>query len=37
LRRDENYYGDVGGPPADVDPDLPEAKSVAGPTYEGDD
>jgi hypothetical protein len=37
LRRDENYYGDAGGPPADVDPDLPEAESVAGPTYEGDD
>jgi len=22
LRRDENYYGDAGGPPADIDPDL---------------
>jgi hypothetical protein len=25
LRRDENYYGDAGGPPADVDPDLEDA------------
>lgn len=22
LRRPENYYGDAGGPPADIDPDL---------------
>jgi hypothetical protein len=22
LRRDEDYYGDSGGPPADIDPDL---------------
>lgn len=22
LRRDENHYGDAGGPPADIDPDL---------------
>lgn len=22
LRRDENYYGDAGGPPCDIDPDL---------------
>jgi len=22
LRRDEDYYGDAGGPPADIDPDL---------------
>ncbi|MEX1250970.1 MAG: hypothetical protein WEA77_07235, partial [Hyphomonas sp.] len=30
LRRDENYYGDAGGPPDDIDPDL-EGKPVAAP------
>ncbi|MFN4226062.1 MAG: hypothetical protein ACK4HR_07065 [Hyphomonas sp.] len=25
LRRDENYYGDAGGPPDDIDPELRDA------------
>ncbi len=29
LRRDENYYGDAGGPPADIDPDLELEDNVA--------
>jgi hypothetical protein len=37
LRRDENYYKDAGGPPADVDPDLPLAPEDTHPTYEGDE
>ena len=37
LRRDENYYGDAGGPPADVDPDLPVIPDNIRPTYEGDE
>lgn len=38
LRRGEDYYGDPGGPPADVDPDMPTPPD-AGPTYayEGDE
>lgn len=30
LRRDENYYGDAGGPPDDIDPDL-EGQPLPGP------
>jgi len=37
LRRGENYYGDAGGPPADVDPDRPQGPADAHPTYEGDE
>ncbi|KJS37535.1 MAG: hypothetical protein VR74_08335 [Hyphomonas sp. BRH_c22] len=37
LRRGENYYGDAGGPPADVDPDMPQAPDAAHMTYEGDE
>ena len=37
LRRSEDYYGDPGGPPADVDPDLPTADPTVTPTYEGDE
>lgn len=38
LRRGEDYYGDAGGPPADIDPDLPDNSAVrAQPTYEGDE
>jgi hypothetical protein len=29
LRRDEDYYGDAGGPPADIDPDLAATLSGA--------
>jgi hypothetical protein len=37
LRRDENYYGDAGGPPADIDPDLEDARPGASPVQsEGD-
>ena len=36
LRRDENYYGDAGGPPADIDPDLEDADPAAHAKYEGD-
>jgi hypothetical protein len=38
LRRSEDYYGDPGGPPADVDPDIPAAPDTS-PTYphEGDE
>ncbi|MEZ5947074.1 MAG: hypothetical protein R3C13_01110 [Hyphomonas sp.] len=37
LRRDENYYGDAGGPPQGIDPEAP-LPSEDGPTYpaEGD-
>lgn len=35
LRRDENYYGDAGGPPADVDPDMEEMPS-GGHAHGGD-
>ena len=37
LRRDENYYRDAGGPPADVDPDMPQPPDDARMTYEGDE
>ena len=31
LHRDENYYGDAGGPPSDIDPDAaPDASSGEG-------
>lgn len=30
LRRDENYYGDAGGPPEDIDPAL-EGEPLKGP------
>ena len=30
LRRDENYYGDAGGPPEDIDPEL-EGTPLGGP------
>lgn len=37
LRRGENYYGDAGGPPADVDPDLKDTRPGAASAYpEGD-
>ncbi|MBA4338194.1 MAG: hypothetical protein C0421_05055 [Hyphomonas sp.] len=37
LRRDENYYGDAGGPPADVDPDLVDTRpGAASGKPEGD-
>ncbi|WP_273239708.1 hypothetical protein [Hyphomonas atlantica corrig.] len=38
LRRSEDYYGDPGGPPADIDPDVPAAPDTS-PTYpdEGDE
>ena len=37
LRRGENYYGDLSGPPADIDPaaDIPEMTDAL-PTYEDD-
>ena len=37
LRRSETYYGDPGGPPSDIDPDIPAVPDAA-PTYpdEGD-
>ncbi|MEZ5998912.1 MAG: hypothetical protein R3B98_09490 [Hyphomonas sp.] len=37
LRRDENYYGDAGGPPQGIDPEAP-VPAEDGPTYpaEGD-
>ncbi|MFN7179711.1 hypothetical protein [Hyphomonas sp.] len=35
LRRDENYYGDAGGPPADIDPDIAEGQGGAGTKSEG--
>ena len=37
LRRGENYYGDAGGPPAGIDPDV-QVEDVPAPTYpaEGD-
>ena len=35
LRRDENYYGDAGGPPADIDPDLEDTRP--GATYSSDE
>ncbi len=37
LRRDENYYGDAGGPPDDIDPDLADTRPGATPaSAEGD-
>lgn len=38
LRRDENYYGDAGGPPDGIDPDAPLAEEGTAPHYttEGD-
>jgi hypothetical protein len=38
LRRDENYYGDAGGPPHGVDPDAPMADEATVPHHssEGD-
>lgn len=38
LRRDENYYGDAGGPPAGIDPDAPveEALEAENHISEGD-
>lgn len=36
LRRDANYYGDAGGPPADIDPDVEIEVIDNGPTYEED-
>jgi len=38
LRRDENYYGDAGGPPEGIDPDAPNADEAAAPHHssEGD-
>lgn len=35
LRRDENYYGDAGGPPADIDPDIAEGQGGNGSRSEG--
>ncbi len=35
LRRDENYYGDAGGPPADIDPDIAEGQGGTGTKSEG--
>ncbi|MDP1554445.1 MAG: hypothetical protein Q8S09_17270 [Hyphomonas sp.] len=32
LRRDENYYGDAGGPPADIDPELEIEDTVSVPS-----
>ncbi len=38
LRRREDYYGDPGGPPADIDPDVPVETSSEGTyRYEGDE
>jgi len=36
LRRDEDYYGDAGGPPADIDPDLDGAPLASHGKHEGD-
>lgn len=37
LRRDENYYGDAGGPPADIDPELEDSPlGASSPRHEGD-
>ena len=38
LRRDENYYGDAGGPPEGIDPDAPMADDLPAPHHssEGD-
>ncbi len=37
LRRDENYYGDAGGPPQDIDPDIAAPGASAPPRrHEGD-
>jgi hypothetical protein len=35
LRRDENYYGDAGGPPADIDPEIAEGQGGPGTKSEG--
>ena len=38
LRRKEDYYGEPGGPPADIDPDVPVEPSTKGTyRYEGDE
>ncbi len=37
LRRDENYYGDAGGPPADIDPELGGTAPGAANAKPGDD
>lgn len=38
LRRDENYYGDASGPPADIDPDVAARLANEKPDlYEGDE
>ena len=38
LRKREDYYGDPGGPPADVDPDMPVAPQADRKyMYEGDE
>jgi hypothetical protein len=36
LRRDENYYDDAGGPPADIDPDLEDTRPGAAHADGGD-
>ena len=35
LRRPEDYYGDAGGPPADIDPDVAEGQGGNGSRSEG--
>lgn len=38
LRRDENYYGDLSGPPADIDPALLDASGAnTAKTFGGDE
>lgn len=37
LRRDENYYGDLSGPPADIDPAIAERVSAGEPKAFGGD
>lgn len=38
LRRDENYYGDLSGPPADIDPAIADRLNAGEPkAFEGDE
>lgn len=38
LRRDENYYGDLSGPPADIDPAIADRLGAGEPkAFEGDE
>lgn len=37
LRRDENYYGDLSGPPADIDPAIADRLGAGEPKAFGED